>query len=210
MFRGMVISLCRTHLDCERLEEAVTGAAGLKLCQEVQPDIVLLDLDLPDTFGADLIAQIASAAPRARIIILSSHTEEYAIHRCLTAHVEGFVDKNNEPPEVVVEAIRTVMEGRTFFTTAATKVKTLLRANPSAFNKLLTDREEQMLILLAQGYSNEEIGEQFALSPKTINNHRRNIMMKLDIHTTPKLMRYALEKGFTHARTKGVSTVVAK
>lgn len=205
MFRRMVVQLCRAHFDCERLEEATNGADGLRLCMEVQPDIVLLDLDLPDTFGADVIDRIVAAVSRVRIIILSSHTEDYALHRSLKAQVQGFVDKNNEPPEIVLEAIRTVMSGRTFFTAAALKVKTLLRSDPTAFNKLLTDREEQLLVLLANGDTNEEIGTKLSLSHKTVNNHRRNIMAKLGLHTTPELMRYALEKGFTRLRPVGRS-----
>lgn len=200
MYRGMVMDLCRSHFDAGSVEEATTGAAALARCGPMQPDVVLLDLDLPDADGLDLIARIAAAAPRARVIVLSSHTEEYVLHRCLHAGIAGFVDKNNEPPDAVLQAIEAVTSGRTYFTASIGRIKSLMREDPMAFNKMLTDREQEMLRLMGEGYSNDELASRLGLSRKTIDNHRRSIMAKLGIHTTPALMRYAIERGFTRLR----------
>ncbi len=200
MFRGIVLKLCRDAFPCERLEAAATGTAGLALCASVQPDVVLLDLDLPDIYGLDLIDQIAAAAKSAKIIVLSSHTEEYVVQRCLSAQIDGFVDKNDEPAEVILDAIESVLAGRPFFTAAVSRRNKALRDDPLAFNKVLSEREQELLCYFGQGLSNEEIGAKVGISPNTVLNHRRNVMGKLGIHSAPELMRHAVEKGFTRLR----------
>lgn len=200
MARGMVLQLCRTQLECEQIEGAATGAAGLTACRSLQPDIVLLDLDLPDVSGLDLIAPLAEASPRSKVIVLSAHTEDYAMHRCLEAGVDGFVDKNDEPAESIIEAVEAVRNGRSYFSPAMTRVRAAMRHDPAAFSKLLTKHEQDLLVLFGQGLSNEDIATRLNLSPRTVGNHRHNIMAKLRIPSTPELMRYALKKGFTRLR----------
>jgi len=203
MARGFVVNLCRAQLACERIEEAATGVAGVAVCREMQPDVVLLDVDLPDASGLDLVEKLNAEAPEAKIVILSSHTEDYVLHRVLQAQVDGFVDKNDEPADAIVEAVEAVMDGRTYFSAAMTRMKSQLRKDPVAFTKLLTGHEQNLLGLFGQGLSNEQIGVQLGLSHRTIGNHRQNIMDKLGISTTPELMRYAVKKGFTRWRAAG-------
>jgi len=201
MFRGVVARLCRKQFAPAEVGEAAGGADGLQLCRDLQPDVVLLDLDLPDANGLDLLDQIPHVAKKVRIIVLSSHVDDYSLYRCLKVQVDGFDDKNYEPVEVITDAIRTVMTGRKFFSAAVGRARAMLREDPMAFTKLLSDREQELLTLFGRGLTNEEVAERTGLSVNTAHNHRRNIMGKLNIHSAPELIRYAVAKGFTRLRT---------
>src|SRR5204863_8849652 len=105
-----------------------------------------------------------------------------------------------QPIEVVREAIAAVAAGGTFFSPVVGRAKARLRNDPNAFTKLLSPREQDILRLLGEGLSNEKVAERVGVSTQTIHSHRRNIMVKLGIHSTPELIRYAMEKGFTRLR----------
>jgi DNA-binding NarL/FixJ family response regulator len=203
MMRDLLIGACEAVFDSSSVSGAADAATGLALCREVQPDIILLDLELPDRDGLDQLAELRKAAPRAKIIALSSHTDEVTVHRVLQSHIEGFVDKNGQPAKVLREAVATVLEGRRYFSPAVRDVWQRLRDAPGAFNKLLSDREQEVLVLVGRGYTNSEIAQQMALSPNTIQNHRCSIMSKLGLHSSSHLIRYATEKGFTRLRSGG-------
>ncbi len=196
MFRGMISKVCRAAIRCERIEQAGTGTEGLALCREMRPDVVLLDLDLPDIYGLDLVGRIREVVPHAKTIVLSAHTEDYVIHRSLKLEVDGFVDKNDEPEEAIVRAIESVTANRPYFSSAVGKIKALIRDDPKAFAKLLSDREQELLECFGRGLSDDQIAEKTGISPATVIKHHRNIMAKLGFHTAVELRRYALEKGF--------------
>jgi DNA-binding NarL/FixJ family response regulator len=196
MIRAMIMHHCRERLKCEAVAEATSGEEAVRLCREVQPDLVLLDLGLPDGDGLGRVDAIRTAAPRCKIIILSSRTDAYSLARIHRATVSGFVDKNEPSPEVLTKAIETVMNGRTWFSVVVEQTRAALRADPKAFTKLLSDREQEILCLIGQGLTNEQIAEEVHISANTIRNHRRNIMGKVGIHSTAELIRYAQENGF--------------
>ena len=200
MMRGLIVRVCREHFACKRIAEAASGADGLKRCREVQPDLVLLDLDLPDGDGLDRVSEIRKISPGAKIVVVTSHSDDYAIQRSLDANVAAFVDKCAQPIEAVSEAIAAVAAGRTFYSPVVARAKARLRADPRAFTKILSPREQEILRLLGQGLGNDEVAAHFTVSPQTIHSYRRNIMAKLGIHSTPELIRYAVEKGFTRLR----------
>jgi two-component system response regulator NreC len=206
MMRGLIVRVCREHFPGEVVREAADGRSGSELCRQVQPDIVLLDLDLPDGDGLDLLTEIRQASPRAKIIVITSHSDEYAIHRSLEAGVAAFVDKCSQPIEVVSEAIAAVAAGRAYYSPVVARGKLRLREDPKAFTKLLSAREQDILRLLGEGLANEQVAERFGVSPQTIHSYRRNIMVKLGVHSTPQLIRYAVEKGFTRLRSHLATT----
>ncbi len=196
MIRSMIVRSCRDRIGGVEVGEATTGAEAVALCRKTQPDVVLLDIGLPDGDGLDRVPAIREAARQAKIIVLSSQTNAYSLARIHRAEVHGFVDKNEPSPEILAKAIEAVLAGRTWFSAVVERTRAALRADPRAFTKLLSDREQEMLCLIGQGLTNEEIGPKIGLSVNTVRNHRRNIMAKLGIHSSPELIRYALEKGF--------------
>lgn len=205
MMRGLIVRVCREQFPGETICDAPDVKTGRALCREIRPDIVLLDLDLPDGDGLDLLADIRTDSPHSKIIVLTSHSDEFAIHRSLEAGVSAFVDKCSQPIEIVGEAIAAVAGGRSFYSPVVGQAKARLRDDPNAFTKLLSPREQEILRLLGEGLPNEVVAERVGVSPQTIHSYRRNIMVKLGIHSTPQLIRYAVEKGFTRLRSRSAT-----
>lgn len=197
LIRDLLVKACSELPGGAEVLGARDGAAGLVLCREHQPDILVLDLALPDGDGIDFLTALRAASPSTRVIALTSHTDEFTVHRALSAHVQGFVDKNEQPLDILAQAIREVMAGRSFLSSVALRAKATLRSDPVAFSKLLSDHEQYLLGLFGLSLSNEEVGELLGVTPNTAKNHRQGIMGKLSIHSTPHLIRYAAEKGFT-------------
>jgi DNA-binding NarL/FixJ family response regulator len=179
------------------------GKAGVELCKSLQPELVLLDLELPDADGHDLIRQIRAVAPAARILVLSSHTEAYILHRVREAGVDGFFDKNEQSPDMLASALKTVASGGRYFSPTIEEAFNKSHRAPDAFQKLLSEREQELLRHFGDGLSDTAIAELTGLKEFTVRNHRRSVMIKLGIHSTPALIRYALENGFS--RVKRVS-----
>jgi DNA-binding NarL/FixJ family response regulator len=200
LIRDMLIVVCSQTLPSAKAAGAKTGAEGLELCRSLQPDLVILDVALPDGDGLDLLDAIAKAAPGAKVIALSSHTDEFTLHRAVHSRVNGFVDKNEQPLEVLSQAISTVMSGQRYFSSVAKRANANLRSDPAAFNKLLSDWETELLALFGQGLSNADVAKRVNLSAVTVKNHRCRIMAKIGVHSTPELMRYAIDKGFTRVQ----------
>ena len=196
MVRDMLAQACRETLLGSNLHTAGTGEEGYALCRSLQPDLILLDLGLPDVDGLELVGHLFKAARQAKIVVLSGFTDEFTVHRALGSSVHAFLDKNEQPLDVLAEAIREVLAGRQYLSPSTRRIQASLRADPAAFNKLLSEREQELLALFGRGLSNEEIAEHHGLSVHTVKIHRRNIMGKLGLHSTPHLIRYAIEKGF--------------
>jgi DNA-binding NarL/FixJ family response regulator len=201
MIRDLLVGACESTFKPSVVAEAADAATGLSQCLQINPDVVFLDLELPDRDGLDLLPELRRAAPQAKIIALSSHTDEVTVHRVLRSQIEGFVDKIGQPVKILQEAVTTVMEGRRYLSPVVREIWQRLRDEPAAFNKLLSDREQEVLVLVGRGYTNSEIAQQMALSPNTIQNHRCSIMSKLGLHSSSHLIRYATEKGFTRLRS---------
>jgi len=208
LVRDMLVESCGHVLPGAEARGASTGAEGVRVCCEFGPGLVFLDLALPDGDGLDFIADIFAASPGAKVVALTSHTDEFTLYRALRAQVHGFVDKNEQPLKVLGEVIASVMDGGRYFSPSAQRLRLAMRNNPVDFSKLLSDREQELLAWFGAGLTDEEIGGRLDLAARTVKKHRLRIMGKLGVHSTPQLMRYALEKGFT--RVQGAPHPVAR
>jgi DNA-binding NarL/FixJ family response regulator len=200
LIRDMLAAACAQIVPKAAIDVAETGKQGVETTGRVRPDLVFLDLGLPDADGLDLLSELLAVAPRAKVIALSSFADEFTVHRALRSQVHGFVDKGEQPLEMLKAAIDAVMSGQKYFSPTVQKLKANLRSDPASFDKLLSDREQHLLGLFGQGLTNDAVATMVGLTPGTVKLHRRNIHRKLGFHSTPELMNYALEKGFTRVR----------
>lgn len=196
----MLVVSCAGVISGAEVRGAGTGREGVATCAGFQPDLILLDLALPDGDGLDFVPALLAACSRARIVALTSHIDEVSLHRAERADVHGFIDKNEQPLSVLKEAIQTVMGGQRYYSSAAQRLRVAMHHDPTGFNKVLSEHEQRLLALFGEGLSNDEVARRLGLAAGTVRNQRSQIMSKLGIHGTPELMRYAYEKGFTRVR----------
>ena len=135
--------------------------------------------------------------PTLRILVLSSHCDDYTLFRIEQSKVNGFVDKNANTLSTLREALAALEEGKCYFSAAFYAAKAARRADPRSFVKILSDRERAILYLIGEGLDDDEIGARLQISARTASTHRSNILRKLDIRGTPKLIAFAHENGFT-------------
>lgn len=170
------------------------GESGLQLCLETKPHLVLLDIEMPGQNGLDVARQLRLDLPQTRIIIVSSHCEPYSVHELSRLNVDGFVDKG-DPLATLNKAIQTVLAGKRFYSTRFEAALMELRLQAESFQKILSAREIEVLILVAEGRDDKEIAGRLGISPNTISTHRRNIRAKLGAHNDRDLVNYARKAG---------------
>jgi DNA-binding NarL/FixJ family response regulator len=171
--------------------EASNGRDAVRLALELKPDIVVLDLTMPELNGIEATRQIKKSLPQTEILIFTMHETEEMILRAFEAGARGFVLKSDDELELV-EAIKVISRHKPFFTTAASEalLDNLLR--PSMRDSVLTDREREVVQLLAEGKANKEVATALDISVKTVETHRATIMRKLEIDSIADLVRYAI------------------
>jgi DNA-binding NarL/FixJ family response regulator len=179
--------------------EASTGPEALELAESLRPDVVVLDITMPGISGLHIAARLRERAPETQVLILSMHDNTEYVLESLRAGVHGYLLKDTAATELR-GAIRAVRRGESFFSPPiAGRLSAVLRgeANASASDALaqLTGRERQVLLGIAQGHTNREIGAQLGISPRTVESHRENLMRKLGVRTVAGLTRLALEAG---------------
>ncbi len=199
MFREVLRKVCARDLRHEVVGEASDGQGAVQLVLRTVPDLVLLDLHLPKLDGFGVVEAIRHAAPNIRILVLSSHCDDYTVFRAEKAHVNGFVDKNTNTVAVLKKAITAVGDGLVYFSDEFLRLKEARHSNTHSFDKLLTDRERSMLSLIGDSLQDWEIAMRLKLSESTVEKHRFNILKKLDLKSTAELVRYARDHGFTLA-----------
>lgn len=180
---------------------AEDGCSGVELCLQSKPDLVLLDIEMPGQSGIDVAKELRYRLPAARIIIVSSHCEPYAVHELSCLKIAGFVDKGQQL-STLLECIRTVLEGKTYYCTRFHEVMRDLRQHAESYQKILSAREIEVLILLAEGRDDSAIAKQLEISPLTATTHRRNIRIKLGAHNDRDLMNYARQCGLVSFELK--------
>ena len=169
-----------------------TGLLAVSLAEKHAPDIVLLDLSLPDMNGVEVIHELGSRVPAARVVVLTMHADPNYARPALRAGAAGYLIKGSDIGDLV-EAIRKAVEGETHLSPVVAAM--LIDSPPSAFCDRLSPREEEVLRLVAQGKTSREVGQLLEISPRTVENHRRNIMEKLGVNDVVSLTRAAIKAG---------------
>ncbi len=191
--------LLEQHEGIEVVGEAADGRDAVRLTEELKPDIVIMDIGMPQLNGIDAAARIVHRDPRVGVVILSMHSDEGYIIRSLSAGAKGYLLKDSAE-EDLVQAVRTVASGRPFFSPKITQtllddyVRQLRQKGLKDSYDLLTEREKEVLQLLAEGKSNKEVAGILDLSVYTVETHRTNLMQKLGLHNTAEIVLYAVRK----------------
>ena len=186
--------------DVEIIAEAGTAKEALEKAVEYKPDVVVMDIGLPDSSGIEVAAKIKEQLPKVAIVALTIHEDEEYFFKMLEAGASGYVPKRAAPEELL-KAIRIAASGQVYLypTLADLLVKDYLSQDEEerATRNMdgLTPREQEVLTHLAEGLNNPEIGDLLAISPKTVARHRENIMRKLNLHSRTELVKYAIRKG---------------
>jgi DNA-binding NarL/FixJ family response regulator len=179
--------------------EAADGREAVRLARELEPNVVVMDIAMPQLNGIDATAQIVRALPSTGVLILSMHGDESYLLRALEAGARGYLLKDTAE-EDLVRAIRVVASGKPFFSPAISQtlledyIRTLQQRGQQDSYSLLTDREREILQLLAEGRSNKDVAALLDLSVYTVETHRTRIMQKLNLHNTAELVLYAVRK----------------
>ena len=188
---------CRQLLEAwEGFEvaEAATAAEALRRAAEIRPDLVILDINLPDRSGLEIIADLAAAVPGLRILMFSMHGDSAHVARAMERGAHGFVTKS-DPPEVIVEAARRVVAGEVYLSQPVAQRLALARMAPVE-DRLdqLTRREREALRLLGQGKTLAEIAASLGVSYKTVANTLSGVKLTLGLSSSAELMRFAVQE----------------
>ncbi len=186
--------------DFKVVAEAADGREAVALAAKHHPDVVVLDIGMPQLNGIEATREIVAAEPQAQVVILSMHADEGYVLRALKAGARAYILKNAAEADLI-RAVRSVSEGKSFFSPTISKllledyVRQIRDKEVEDSYDLLTSRERQILQLIAEGRSNKEVANILELSPFTVETHRGNILQKLNLHGVPELILYAVRKG---------------
>lgn len=199
LFREGLVALLATDKTLIVVGQAATSRQACALADEVKPDVVVLDLTLPDGDGIATTRELLRRRPRTRVLILTMHTTQFFVRKALGAGAAGYALKS-QPAEEILEAVRIIARGDTYVSPqiapppddAATR-----RPQDGNLNALdeLSPREREVFDLVMRGLSNQSIGENLCISIKTVETHRSHINKKLDVHSTGQLIRLAALQG---------------
>lgn len=180
--------------------EAADGREAVKLAESEKPDIVVMDIAMSGLNGIEATRQIVAQNPRVHVIILSMHSDESYVLRALKAGARGYLLKDSAESDLL-QGIRAVREGKSYFSPAVSRllledyIRQLQHRGEEDSYDLLTPREREILQLIAEGRSNKDIANLLNLSVYTVETHRTRILQKLNLHTVPELILYAVRKG---------------
>jgi DNA-binding NarL/FixJ family response regulator len=194
MIRELLAALLAREPGIVVVGEAANGREAIEATRRLAPDLVVLDVGLPDMDGAEVARSLKRLVPGPKVLALSIHTDSRHVRGMLEAGSDGYVVKSSTLSELV-RALRAVAEGKVYLSPeiAREALRERLLDEPSALGR----RERQVLALLAEGKRSYDIAAQLGISPATVDAHRRNIMRKLGLHTVAELTKYALRKGLT-------------
>ena len=195
--------LLENERDVEIIGEATSASEAIEAAMRLKPDVILMDIGLPDLSGIDATREIKKRVPNVSVVALTIHEDEEYFFKMLEAGASGYVPKRAAPEELLT-AIRAAASGQVYLYPSLAKllVRDFLEGGRAAGEQPpsdLTDREQEVLTYLAEGASNEEIAASLVISPKTVARHRENIMRKLNLHSRSELVRYAIRKGIIKA-----------
>ncbi len=183
----------------EVVGEATDGREAVRFAEELVPDVVIMDIAMPNLNGIDATAQMVKRNPQLRVIILSMHSDESYLTRALSAGAKGYLLKETADLDLY-RAVQAVAQGKVFFSPAIANtlledyMRHLQQRGLQDSYDLLTDREKEILQLLAEGKSNKEVATTLELSTYTVETHRTHIMQKLNLHSSADIVLYAVRK----------------
>lgn len=186
--------------DVEIIGEAASAEEAIQRVHELSPDVVLMDIGLPDVSGIEAAKRIKEQSSGTEVVALTIHEDEEYFFKMMEAGAVGYVPKRAAPEELLT-AIRLAAEGEVYLYPSMAKLLVndyLAQSDRSTADEQLDDltpREQEVLTHLADGATNPEIGETLGISPKTVARHRENIMHKLNLHSRTELVKYAIRKG---------------
>ena len=196
LVRAGIRSLLQNLPDVDVIAEANDGNEALNLIEQKHPDLVLMDIAMPGLNGLETTRRVAKEFPQVRVIILSMHAIEEYVIQALRAGARGYLLKDSNVAELEL-AIHAVMRDETYLSPAVSKhITEYIRqfSQPSPLEQL-TPRQREIMQLLAEGHSTQEIADILHISPKTVATHREQIMERLDIHDLASLVRYSVRMG---------------
>jgi len=200
ILRAGLRMLLNAHPDIEVVGEASDGNQAVVSAQRLQPDVILMDIAMPECNGIEATRQIKRLIPETRVLVLTMHENEEYLFQVLRAGASGYILKEAADTELVT-AIRVVYSGRFYLSPSAQSIMVgdyLQRVRTGEERDsygALTEREREILKLVAEGYTNNQIAERLTISPKTVDTHRTHIMDKLNLHSRAELVKYAIRRG---------------
>ncbi|MFV2063157.1 MAG: response regulator [Chloroflexota bacterium] len=200
LMRQGTVGLLQSQADIEVVGEANSGREGIDRAVELKPDVVLMDIAMPGISGLDATRELSSRHPEIKVLILTMHDRDDYLFEALRAGASGYVLKGADVKELLA-GVRAVKRGEVYLQPAASKalvadyLRRAARGEDRDRYDGLTDREREILRLIAQGLTTPEIAKDLVLSPHTVQSHRDNIMAKLDLHSKAALIRYAVSRG---------------
>lgn len=186
--------------NMEVVGEAQDGRQALKEAQRLKPDIILMDITMPDMNGIEATKQIKKLLPDVKVLILTMHEHDEYVFQALRAGASGYILKEAADTELIT-ALHVIQSGQFYLSPAAQSVMVgdylqRVRAGEEKDSySSLTEREREILKLVAEGYTNNQIAERLVISPKTVDTHRTHIMDKLNLHSRAELVKYAMRRG---------------
>ena len=200
LFRDGLKSMLSKRDDVVVVGEAEEGITALKLIRKLKPDLILLDLSMPKMGGISVLKDVKRELPDTRVLLLTIHESDQYVLEAFEAGANGYCIKDSSREELMM-AIDSVLDGKTYISPGISDqvmegfVSSRKRLKEKTRWDTITQREREVLKLLAEGYSNKEIGDLLNISVKTVEKHRANLIGKLDLHTVAELTAYAIQKG---------------
>ncbi len=197
LMREAIGYACADDFDHLVVGEAGRGAEAIRLVGQIKPDVVILDLSLPDMDGFAVVETVLKMAPATRFLMITASLDDYTVHRVVKSGIHGFLDKGSNAITQLKAALNALAKGKTYYSPAFHNARIAMRTNANSFEKVLSVCEQEVLSLVGEGLNDQEIAARLGISPTTSQTHRSNILQKLNVKGTPKLIAYAISHGFT-------------
>lgn len=202
MMRDVLRRACAHEFGHAVVVECDRGVPAQAALARQPAELVILDLQLPDRDGLEMIAELRRISPAPKILVLSSRSDPFTVYQLERADIDGFVDKGSQTVELLGHALAAIAEGKRYYSPIFSRARQARLQDPRSFDKVLSDREQIVLACLGDCCSDQEIADRLGISPQTAQKHRFNLMHKLDLPTMPAAIRYAQANGFYFARIR--------